>query len=124
MTDIKLICLDSSAWLSYFFQESFEVKGIIEGEDVLMTSSISLFEVKKRLLILKKDPEHALKLIKQRSNILVPGFIIAETAADLSLKHHLAAVDALIYASCRLSGAELITGDNDFRGLEKVRIIS
>lgn len=122
MTDIK--CLDSSAWLAYYFGTSEEIKPIIEKEGLLITSALSLFEVKKRLLVLKQDPKVLLDFIKERSGIIIPDMEITEKAAEISVEKKLGAMDALIYATAQLKNAELITGDNDFRGLEKVRIIS
>ncbi|MEK6887152.1 MAG: PIN domain-containing protein [Nanoarchaeota archaeon] len=122
LTDIKFF--DSSVWLAYFLEESIEAKKIIEGEDVILTSSLSLFEVKKRIMMIKKDPSSAMQFIKERSRILVPGEIIAEKAAEISIKNKLGAVDAIIYATAEFSRAELITGDNDFRGLDNVKIIT
>ena len=122
MTDIK--CLDSSAWLAYYFAESEETKNIIESVLPLITSTLSLFEIKKRLLILKKDPQELLEFIKNRSRIQVPDTTIVEKAAELALKYKLGAIDALIYATSVINNAELFTGDNDFRSLEKVKMIS
>ena len=48
---------------------------------------------------------------------------MAITAADLSIDHGLAAVDALVYATARLEGCELVTADTDFRGLPGVTLI-
>ena len=48
---------------------------------------------------------------------------MAITAADLSVDHGLVAVDALIYATARLEGCELVTADTDFRGLPGVTLI-
>jgi predicted nucleic acid-binding protein len=121
VTDIK--CLDSSTWISYFFEESKEGKEIIEGEFTLVTSSLSLFEIKKKLLSLKKDPKPALDFVKKRGNIVVPGTIIAERAAEISVERKLPAVDAIIYVTALISNSELITEDNDFRGLDGVKVI-
>ncbi len=122
MIDIK--CLDSSAWLSYYFGENKIIKEIVESGNLLITSSLSLFEVKKRLLSLKKEPKPLLDFIKQRSQIVPVNIIIAENAADIAILKKLGAMDSLIYATNSTHNAELITGDNDFRGLEKVKIIS
>ncbi len=122
MIDIK--CLDSSAWLSYYFGENKIIKEIVESGNLLITSSLSLFEVKKRLLSLKKEPKQLLDFIKQRSQIVPVNIIIAENAADIAIQKKLGAMDSLIYATNSIHNAELIKGDNDFRGLEKVKIIS
>ena len=46
MTGSKL--LDSSVWLEYFLNGSFQE--IIEGNETLLISALSLFEVKKKLV--------------------------------------------------------------------------
>ena len=120
----KIICLDSSAWLAYYFAENNEVKEIVDGSVLVMTSSLCLFEVKKRLLILKKDFKVLLDFIKQRGEIVFPDVVIVERAAEFAVEKKLGAMDALIYATSVGCRAKLISGDNDFRGLEGVRIIS
>lgn len=116
--------MDSSAWLAYYFAGSIEAKEIVEGESTLITSTLSLFEIKKRLLSLHKNPQEFLEFIKQRSGLIVPDIEIVEKAAALAIEKKLAAMDALLYTTSVLHKAEFITGDNDFRGLEQVRIIS
>ena len=46
MTDFKF--LDSSIWISYFFDGLY--KEIIDGDNALLVSSLSLFEIKKKLI--------------------------------------------------------------------------
>ena len=42
--------LDSSAWLSYLFAENDEIKEVIDSNEMLYTSVISLFEIRRKLL--------------------------------------------------------------------------
>ena len=51
MTDSKFI--DSSVWLAYFFEG--EHISLLESEEILFVSVLSLFEIKKKLLE-KKNP--------------------------------------------------------------------
>ena len=54
VTDTK--CIDSSAWLAYYFGESNKIKFAIENEEFLIiTSCLAIFEIKKKLIKLKKD---------------------------------------------------------------------
>ena len=122
MTDIK--CVDSSAWLAYHFATGTEIKEIIDTEGLLITSSLCLFEIKKKLLLLKQEPKQFLGFVKERSSIIFPDIEIVEKAAQIAVEKKLGAMDALIYATAQLQNTELITGDNDFRGLEGVLIIS
>ena len=121
MTDIK--CLDSSAWLAYYFGESLNVKEIIDTAGIIITSSLCLFEIKKKLRSLKKEDTEFLQFVKQRSGIIPPTTAIVEQAADLAIEHKLGAIDALIYATALAHHSELVTGDNDFRGLKNTRIV-
>ena len=122
MTDIK--CLDSSAWLAYYFGKIEEIKPIIEKEGLLITSTLCIFEVKKKILWLKQDPKIILDFIKERSGSIIPDLEIVEKAASIAVEKKLGEMDALVYATAQAKKAELITADNDFRGLEKVKIIS
>ncbi len=121
---IGIKCLDSSVWLSYYFSHNLEARKIIDGEGLILTSSLSLFEVKKRLLSLKIDSSQILALIKERSVIIMPTVNISEKAAEIAMQKKLGAIDSLIYTTSQMHNAELVSGDNDFRDLENVKIIS
>lgn len=47
---------------------------------------------------------------------------IAVLAAEVSLEHSLAMADSLVLATARAFGAELLTSDFDFKGIEGVRV--
>jgi predicted nucleic acid-binding protein len=54
-----------------------------------------------------------------------PGAIaVALEAADTSLEHALAMADAIVYATARSRGAELVTTEADLEGLEGVVFLS
>ncbi|MFQ5621519.1 MAG: PIN domain-containing protein [Candidatus Nanoarchaeia archaeon] len=112
--------MDSSAWLGYFFADK-DVKDIVEGETTKMTSVISIFEVKRRLLRDKYTEEEIaelLEFITLNSLIVDLNENISEKAANISVKHKLPAIDALIYTSALHYGALLVTGDPDFEKLD------
>lgn len=44
-------------------------------------------------------------------------------AADLSLEFSLAMADSLVLAAARSAGAQLITGDTDFKDTPGVRVL-
>ena len=117
--------LDSSAWLSYFFGQSPKVKKIIESEEILYTSVISLFEIKRKFLKEEgiKDVDKALNFIRERSIVVELNEKIAEQASEISFKNRLHAIDSLIYATAIDVNAMLITGDKDFEGMDKVVLI-
>lgn len=121
------IFADSSFWLAYFFEDSDTARSIIESPDYhLVTSVLSLFEVKKKLLIEK----YAALKIQAALDLMVRRGIIAELspavcleAADVSTRFKLPAIDALIYSSAKKNNALLVTGDAHFEGLENVRML-
>lgn len=116
--------MDSSAWLGYYFAQFLLVKEIVEGENILLTSSLSLFEIKKKLLSLKKDPVILLQFIKERSEIIEPSIEIAEKAAEIAIQEKLAAIDSLIFTTAFLHNAQLITADNDFKQCPNILFLS
>lgn len=121
MTDSKLI--DSSVWLAYLFNG--QSADLIDSEEILLLSSLSLFEIKKKL---KKSGMSLLKMsrsmefIKKRSLVLPVTSEIAEQAIEVAVTRSLPAVDALIYTTSQVNQATLFTYDNDFRGLKDVVI--
>ena len=124
MKGIESKLLDSSAWLSYFFGQSPKVKKIIESEEILYTSVISLFEIKRKFLKEGiKDVDKALNFIRERSIVVELNEKIAEQASEISFKNRLHAIDSLIYATAIDVNAMLITGDKDFEGMDKVVLI-
>src|SRR3990167_8614179 len=114
MTDSKLI--DSSVWLAYFF--AGEHTEIIECDDILLLSAISLFEIKIPEDLINKN----MNFLKQRSNIIDVNTKIAEKAIEIYIEYKLATIDSIIYASAISNNAILITRDNDFRGLPNVKL--
>ena len=121
------VLLDSSAWLSYFLAENDLSKKLIEeGNHFLMTSVISIFEIKRKMLM--KDIkaykiEEFLKFIKIRSLLIELDQRICNEAVELSLKYGLHTVDSLIYCTSILNKATLISGDRHFEGLDNVFIL-
>ena len=118
--------LDSSAWLAYFYAENNEIKSIVESSIILLTSSISLFEVKNKLIKDKTEDikaQNSINFIKERSLIIDVGAEIAEESVDIAKKHKLPVIGSLIYVSSLKNNSELITLDNDFSGLNNVKIL-
>ncbi len=123
MTDIKL--LDSSVWVEYLFNNKY--KEIIESNGILITSTLSLFEIKKKLQKEKstiENIEKSIQFIKEHSLIISVNSDIAEQAAQLSFEQKIPAMDSLIYTTAQIRNAHLLTCDNDFRGLNNVTILN
>lgn len=121
-TDSKLI--DSSVWLAYLFNGTYS--SIIESDEMLLLSVLSLFEIKKKLAKSKIDSNkisRSIEFIKKRSLIVPVNDEIAETAVEVALDNNLAIIDSLIYATSILNDSTLMTLDNDFRGLKSVIVL-
>lgn len=122
MTGSKVI--DSSVWLEYFTNGYY--KETIESNEVLAVAAISIFEIKKKLLkeaIEIQTVKKCIHFIKRRSLVIDLTQEIAEMAAEIAIKHRLPAADAIIYTSAMINQSELITADNDFRGLAGVKVV-
>lgn len=126
MTDSKFL-FDSSAWISYLLAENVKVKGIVESEILLLTSVISIFEIKRKFMRDKYNENkisEVLDFIKGRSIILHVDEMICNKGAEISIEKGLHAIDALIFATSVINKARLLTGDQHFNGLENVEILS
>ena len=122
MTGSRLI--DSSVWLSYFLNEDF--KDIIENEDLLLLSALSLFEIKRKLAknnIPSAKISKSIDFIKKRSLVILVTAEIAEKASEVALEHDLPVVDSLIYSTSLLHSSVLYTLDNDFRKLKDAVVL-
>ncbi len=122
MTDSKVI--DSSVWLAYFFNGT--CSEIIDSDEVLYLSTLSIFEIHKKLWKEKIDAQKMMKCmsyLKKRSLFVDVNAEIANMAVTISIEHKLAAMDALIYTTALVKNATLMTKDNDFRGLKRVSLI-
>ncbi len=120
------VLFDSSAWFAYSADNNKVVGKIVESEVEILISVMSLFEVKR--ILLKRGAnqrilDKTMSFIRYRSRIIDVTKDIAETAADLSVKHKLSTADAIIYATALSKNAELITGDSDLAGLKGVQFI-
>jgi len=122
VTDSKII--DSSAWIAYLTKN--KLAEIIDNESRLFLSSLSLFEIKKKLMkdkITKKDISDKIDFVKKKSIILPVTDKIAEKAAEISIEKEIPSMDSIIYATALENNLSLITLDNDFRGLPNAIIL-
>ena len=123
MTDSELF--DSTIWLDYLIKGNFKEE--IEQEKIFALSSLSLFEIKRKLLkikeIEKKEVEEKISFIKSKSIIINIDEKIADKAAEIAEEKKLGAADALIYTTALINNLTLVTLDNDFRGFDKAKIL-
>lgn len=120
------IFFDSSAWFTYFQKSRNEARHILEKADVLFTSSISIFEIKRKLIkrgVPGFNIKKIIEFINLRSIVIDLDNKICDSAAAISIKNNLHAVDALIYTSAQRKNAILVTSDSDFRKCDDVIIL-
>lgn len=123
VTDYKL--MDSSAWLALLYEEDKRVHKIVEDRQIIFTSVLSIFEIKKKLIewnVISQKINNSINFIKARSILVEVDEKISESAVEAWKNNKLAAMDALIYATASSVNAELITLDDDFKGLPNVEV--
>ena len=118
--------IDSSVWLELVTDAPLAVRCSEHLADLaeVVTPTVVLLEV-YRVLRRQGRERAALRTVGEMeyTRFVAVDTHVAITAADLSIDHGLAVVDALIYATARLEGCELVTADTDFRGLPGVTLI-
>ncbi|MBI2597770.1 MAG: PIN domain-containing protein, partial [Candidatus Diapherotrites archaeon] len=96
---VSKIVVDSSAWIDYFFTGNKKITEIIESENFLVCSAISLHEVKKKLLREKYSEEEistALKFMKENRIVADVSEEICEKSATDSINLMLNKIDSII----------------------------
>jgi len=123
LTDSEL--LDSTIWIDYLIEGNFKEK--LEQDEIFMLSSLSLFEIKRKLLknkkLKRKEIDEKIFFVKNKSIIINIDEKIAERASEIAEERDLGAADALIYTTAILNNVTLLTLDNDFRNLDGVKIL-
>ena len=118
--------VDSSGWLEYladgpnadFFAPA------IENTRELITPSISLYEVFKRILQ-QRSEDDALRAIAimAQGQVIDLDMTLALNAAKTSAELRLPMADSIILATARAYDATVWTQDQDFDGIEGVQYI-
>jgi toxin FitB len=120
--------VDSSGWIEYFGNgpKADSFAKYLERPDMLLISSIIVYEVYKKLL-----GEQRIYLAEQflaqafafydREIYLSAG--LAAQAAKISLQHQLSMADAVIYATAQEHRAQLVTSDAHFGKLPGVILL-
>jgi uncharacterized protein len=121
----ELYLVDSSGWLEYVTDDSKAASfgHYLEGEALVVVPSVVVYEVYKHLA------KHRGRTLADRfmsqalhRRVVPMDETIALAAANASLDHRLATVDAIVYATARVCQAQLVTADTHFRGLPGVII--
>ena len=119
--------VDSCGWLEWFSNGPLsEVYGrYVANLPKILMPGIVLYEVYK---IIKRDvgEDKALLAIGYMKNALMvlPDESLLLKAADISLEHHLAMADAMVYAVAVTHNCTLYTSDADLKNLPLVSYLS
>lgn len=117
------ILLDSSGWIEFFTDgpRADRYAAYLTPRYRIITPTIVLYEVYKKIKR-ERGEETALQFAGRlnATDVIPLTESIAFLAADLSLRHGLAMVDAIVYATGQDQDAEVVTGDGDLEGLPGV----
>ena len=122
----ECVVVDSSGWLEYITNDTKAglFARYIEGRRPILVPTIVIYEVRK-ILLLRHTKTLADLFVSDvlRRNVISIDEEIALAAAELSLRHHLAMADALLYAIAQRERAEFITSDPHFANLPYVTLL-
>ncbi len=122
-----MIVIDSSGWLEFFADGPFagEYEQRLKHPQQVVTPTIAVYEVYKWIRRQRSEEEALTAVATMQKTRVVPlTDELALAAADLSLSHRLAMADAIVLATARAHDAELLTGDSDFKGIERVTVFA
>lgn len=109
--------IDSSGWLEFFTDGPLAEKyaSYLSDLEQILTPAVVLYEVYKKIRR-ERGEEDALVVAAQlkKTQIIPLTDTIAMRAAELSIEHHLAMADAMVFATAMLHGVLLVTSDSDF----------
>ena len=120
------IVLDSSIWIEIFGGGRLAKACERERKNAteVHVPALILFEVYRKITVSVSE-DRALSAVATMSQYLVIELTreVALLGADLSIEHKLSMADSLVLAHARFASAYLVTLDNDFTGIQGVKII-
>lgn len=120
------VLIDSSAWFEFFFGTSkgLQVKRVVNTSEEILSSPVILCEIyAKYLKNAPNEAEEKKNYLLTRCKIIPLTTDIALDAARLKTSKNLPFADSLIYATANKTEVQLLTCDNNFRGLKNVKIL-
>jgi toxin FitB len=118
--------VDSSGWLEYFADgpNADFFAPAIENVRELITPSVSLYEVFKRILQQRGEDEALSAIaVMAQGHVVDLDITLALAAAKISVELRLPMADSIILATARVYDATLWTEDDDFVDIGGVRYI-
>ncbi len=126
MAESSLV-VDTSAWIEWLIGSPLgkTLSRLIPDKSRCIVPTIVQLELSKWLMReVGEDETDQMIAFTQKCRVLPLDTSIALLAADLHRQHKLATADAIVYASARYRGAELLTCDGHFKGLPGVLLHS
>lgn len=118
------VLADSWAWIEYFkgSKPGQKVKAFIEGDEELIVSTINVAEIYTWILRSydERTAEEKRNVIKERCIVVDVTETIAVEAAKLRHKLKWGLGDSIIYATSKMVGSMILTGDPDFKNAENI----
>jgi predicted nucleic acid-binding protein len=118
--------VDTSAWIEWLIGSSVGMALIAElpGRTEWLVPTIVQLELAKWLTReIGEDKADQVIAFAQTCIVADLDTAIALSAADLCARQNLARADAIVYATARAYGADLLTCDRHFEGLPDVRFV-
>lgn len=121
------ITLDSSAWIEILGggRLASSCAAELQSAAAVIVPTVVVFEVYRKVLGATGSEDAALSaasLLRQHTIRELTDEIAIE-AAELSLTHKLGMADSLVLAHALRDSAPLVTLDNDFAGIDGVRVL-
>jgi len=130
LTPTSKIVVDTWAWLELFTgtRRGKDVESRLASSTESLTTVVTVAEVISVALRRKRSTEDKIAVIRSMSRVVAPtpddaieaGIIHAKTK-DINPNFSLA--DAFVLQLAKKSGAKVLTGDPDFRGIKEAEII-
>jgi predicted nucleic acid-binding protein len=118
--------IDTSVWVEWLIDSSLgkAVADELPAREQWLVPTIVQLELAKWLTRnVGEDKSDQVIAFTETCSVVDLDTTIALSAADLCARHKLATADAIVYATARIHGADLLTCDRHFEGLPGVRFI-
>jgi predicted nucleic acid-binding protein len=118
-----MVLVDTCGWIEWLTAGSLSKRyePLLNQTQDLLVPTLVQFELYK-WVCRERDEPTALEIIgvTEQARVIPLDTSLALQAADLAAVHKLAMADAIIYATARQNGAELVTSDYHFQKLSGV----
>lgn len=122
-----MVLVDTCGWIEWLTSGSMakRYEPLLSQTGDLLVPTLVQYELYK-WVCRERDESTALEIIgvTEQGTVVPLDTSLALQAADLATAHQLAMADAIIYATARQHGAELVTSDGHFQKLPGVTYFS